>query len=190
MESQMGVMLLEGVVLLPGERITLYLFEPRYIALVEEALQGDRIFAVGNMEKERPMDVFGAGLLTSTMKLKNGTYMVEIEGVHRLRTMKVETFDPLLRVSARALEDVEPANPGESIRKLAASLGSLSAGAGDPGSSLLDLLETPTSLSKLIYLLCGVFMLESNLRQKILEEDSVEKRLTFLCAYIDTFRLN
>jgi Lon protease-like protein len=88
---------LRGAILLPRASLTLTVFEPRYVALLDFALKGDRLIAMvqpaphaGNEEspkgKSFPLRSVGcAGRLTAFSETEDGRYFISLAGVARFR---------------------------------------------------------------------------------------------------------
>jgi len=92
---------LTGVMLLPGTVLPLHIFEPRYRAMVEDALETDRIF--GMIQPVAPQDdnrgpqpgaenlspdlykVGCAGYIEKWEKLPDGRFFIQLKGVNRFR---------------------------------------------------------------------------------------------------------
>jgi Lon protease-like protein len=83
---------LPGVLLLPRGRLPLHVFEPRYRAMVEDALGGNRF--VGMIQpldpESREMQpavypVGCAGRITAFRELEGGRYLITLTGVSRFR---------------------------------------------------------------------------------------------------------
>ncbi len=81
---------LAGVLLLPRGRLPLNIFEPRYIAMVEDALKGQRM--VGMVQPTspgiagKPCEVFAtgcAGRIVSFSETDDGRYLITLAGVSR-----------------------------------------------------------------------------------------------------------
>lgn len=89
---------LPGVVLLPGTLLPLHIFEPRYRALVADALAGDRMIGMAMLKRgweERDSDppihaVGGAGEIVESEKLEDGRYNILLEGRFRYRILGEE----------------------------------------------------------------------------------------------------
>lgn len=94
---------LTGVLLLPGTVLPLHVFEPRYRAMVEDTLSGDRVFGMiqpfAPQQDNRPMpgaesqkpDLYKvgcAGYIEKWEKLPEGRFFVELRGVNRFRFEK------------------------------------------------------------------------------------------------------
>jgi uncharacterized protein len=96
----LAVFPLTGVLLLPGTVLPLHIFEPRYRAMVEDALSADRVFGMiqpfapqqdnrplPGAENEKP-DLYKigcAGYIEKWEKLPEGRFFVQLRGVNRFR---------------------------------------------------------------------------------------------------------
>jgi Lon protease-like protein len=91
---------LTGVLLLPGTVLPLHVFEPRYRAMVEDSLSGDRVFGMIQpftpQHDNRPLpgaettkpDLYSvgcAGYIEKWEKLPEGRFFVQLRGVNRFR---------------------------------------------------------------------------------------------------------
>ncbi len=94
---------LSGAVLLPRGRLPLHIFEPRYLALVEDCLKSDRRL-IGMIQPRGDgaalAQVGCAGRLTSFSETEDGRYMVTLTGIARfvLRD-EVPGFPPYRRAT-------------------------------------------------------------------------------------------
>jgi Lon protease-like protein len=115
---------LPNLVMFPHVMQALHIFEPRYRALVEEAVEGDRLIALGVLAPGWEQNYEGRPALRSTaclcriathQRTKQGTYNVLVLGVRRLRLIDELPPKKLFRVcEAEILDDYEPeaAAPG------------------------------------------------------------------------------
>jgi Lon protease-like protein len=115
---------LPNLVMFPHVMQALHIFEPRYRALVEEAVEGDRLIALGVLAPGWEQNYEGRPALRSTaclcriathQRTKQGTYNVLVLGVRRLRLIDELPPKKLFRVcEAEILDDYEPetASPG------------------------------------------------------------------------------
>src|SRR4051794_30821611 len=85
---------LPNVVLFPNVFLPLHIFEPRYRAMVADALAGDRIIGMtllqpgfeGDYEGRPPVYAIGcAGLITHSEVLPDGRYNIVLRGLERFR---------------------------------------------------------------------------------------------------------
>ena len=75
---------IEGAIVLPGSRIPLMVFEPRYIALLEDCLGQGRLF--GLIQPDAQGDLAAVGTLvrvTAFAETGDGRFLITIEGMHR-----------------------------------------------------------------------------------------------------------
>ena len=86
---------LTGVLLLPGGRLPLNIFEPRYLAMTEDALSGNRM--IGIIQPSDPLSrasvppvypIGCAGRITSFSETDDGRYLITLTGVCRFETVR------------------------------------------------------------------------------------------------------
>jgi hypothetical protein len=95
---------LPGALLLPRARLPLHIFEPRYLAMVDDTLktQARLIGMIQPFEApggaDRLHSIGCAGRLTAFSETEDGRYMVTLSGVSRFRVLReVEGFPPYRR---------------------------------------------------------------------------------------------
>jgi Lon protease-like protein len=99
---------LPGALLLPRARLPLHIFEPRYLAMLDDTMKtGHRLIGmiqpreVPGSERggERKLHSIGcAGRLTAFSETEDGRYMITLSGVSRFRVVReVAGFTPYLR---------------------------------------------------------------------------------------------
>ena len=84
---------LPGALLLPRSKLPLNIFEPRYLAMVEDALGAGRMIAMIQPDASAPVTTKGPGLfrvgclgrLTSFSETEDGRYQITLAGVTRFR---------------------------------------------------------------------------------------------------------
>ena len=113
---------LEVTMLFPGVSRPLYIFEPRYRAMVADALKGDRIIGMvmlkpgyeANYEGRPPIYEIGcAGVITDVEELSGGRFNIVLRGLVKFRVTGEDQSRPyrLARVDAipEVLDDAEKA---------------------------------------------------------------------------------
>ncbi len=97
---------LPGALLLPRARLPLHIFEPRYLAMLDDCLKtgapADRAWssrATARPGRRGELQAIGcAGRLTGFSETEDGRYMISLTGISRFRLMRqVEGFAPYLR---------------------------------------------------------------------------------------------
>lgn len=102
---------LSGALLLPRGHMPLNVFEPRYLAMVDAALGGDRVIGIIQPEGEGPADdaapplrsVGCAGRITSYSETGDGRYLITLTGIARfavLEELRTDTPYRMCRVTA------------------------------------------------------------------------------------------
>jgi Lon protease-like protein len=88
---------LTGVLLLPGSQLPLNIFEPRYLAMFDDALAGNRLIGMiqpsfgeirdeaGQAHVQALCQVGCAGRITSFAEMEDGRYIVSLTGICRFR---------------------------------------------------------------------------------------------------------
>jgi Lon protease-like protein len=100
---------LPGALLLPRARLPLHIFEPRYLAMLDDALKvPDRLIGMIQPVKGRDTangpalyQIGCAGRVTQFSETEDGRYMITLTGISRFRVVdEVEGFTPYRRVRA------------------------------------------------------------------------------------------
>lgn len=119
---------LRGALLLPRSRLPLHIFEPRYLALLDDALKTQHRL-VGMIqpraghgdEVHRLHSVGCAGRVTAFSETEDGRYMITLAGVSRFRVESVQAgFEPYLKCDAgwdAFSHDLGPVEPGGTFNR-------------------------------------------------------------------------
>jgi Lon protease-like protein len=91
--GEIPVFPLAGALLLPAGRLPLNIFEPRYLAMIEDALGADRVLGMIQGDASRPRTdrgtaIYGVGCLgriTSFSETDDGRYLITLSGLLRFR---------------------------------------------------------------------------------------------------------
>lgn len=91
---------LPGALLLPRARLPLHIFEPRYLAMVDDVLKTqDRLIGMVQPCGTRGLHLIGcAGRLTGFSETEDGRYMITLSGISRYRLREeIVGFTPYRR---------------------------------------------------------------------------------------------
>jgi Lon protease-like protein len=96
---------LAGALLFPRAQLPLHIFEPRYRAMVRDALAGDKLIAmVQSKDGQEPPQLFGTGCLgeiVSSEELPDGRFNIVLEGTQRFRiAAEADVTTPYRQVDA------------------------------------------------------------------------------------------
>ena len=184
---------LPGVALFPDLPLPLHIFEPRYKAMVKDALSGDRLIGIVQVRPNQdgvPPPVFSigcAGRIEAVSQLGDGRSNIVLRGVCRFAIEKeVEDSEAPYRV-ARVHPLIESILDEEALTdSLAHVLNEI--GQIDEGMSLLARTdEAPKAL--VINMLAQLLPLGDLERQSLIEAPSVDERAQLLAQILDFARL-
>jgi Lon protease-like protein len=106
---------LSGVLLLPRGKLPLNIFEPRYLAMTEDAVKSDRLIGMvqpveeGAAGDQPPVFPIGcAGRITQFSETEDGRYLITLTGICRFR---IERELPLFCGYRRVAPDFSPFRP-------------------------------------------------------------------------------
>lgn len=188
-----GVMPLPNCTLFPHGGLPLYIFEPRYRNMLKDALEGDCFFAVARLigEEGNPSEcvapVGTIGLVRASREQEDGTSQLLLHGVMRVRFTEwhddrdypyagiepeVSFFTPENQ-SAAAMKTLRGAVE-DAIRPLPEDV---QAGV----FALLDRAEDPGLMTDIV---SQQFIHEPDIRQQLLEMESVGARIPVICEYL------
>jgi Lon protease-like protein len=177
---------LPSAVLFPHSAIPLHIFEPRYRALVRDALGGDRVMALAQLDpgweaqyEGRPtlQPILCAGLIAWSEVLPDGRFNILLQGVCRARMLEELGPDKLYReVRVQLLPD--PPYQGPEEERLRQAVFELSGRV--PASFAENLLPVVAHSSggALADVVAAALVPEPQRRQQLLSELDVRERLT------------
>lgn len=171
---------LPDVVLFPRTVLPLHVFEPRYLALVSDAMESDRLLGVVRLEPGWEADyygnpplssVFGVGEIVRHELAPEGRNNILLKGLARVRLLGERESERGYRVvSAEVMEEVEGASAGQlaTVRQLFASILAGIEGADLEQASVLFDAELPPGL--LLDAIATAAPIASSLKQQLLEQ--------------------
>ena len=112
MSERLPIFPLTGAILYPGLQLPLHIFEPRYRALVSDALVKDR--RIGMIQPQRPAEraplftIGCVGRIGDVEALEDGRYNIVLEGEARFRLLReLDTTTAYRQVEAELLDEPE-----------------------------------------------------------------------------------
>jgi len=194
--DELSIFPLPNVTLFPGAALPLHVFEPRYRALVADALARRKILAVARLEPGfephydgRPpvFDVCGVGAIEHYKQRSDGRFDIELRGLARVRI--VEELPPVRayrQVRARLLEDlpVEPALVAAWQVKLGSLWERLASHLPEPVRDLRALTRGADDASAYADRLAAAMVADPEACQRLLSEADPAERLRLLTARV------
>jgi Lon protease-like protein len=212
--SEMGIMVLPNATLFPHTILPLYIFEPRYRAMLADALASHRFFSVAlqrpDRTRETPSEIAGVGIIRASVQNKDGTSQLIVQGMTRIhlgkmvqskpyRVHEIEVFQPktikpaiakALMGKARELIKIifdEGLYPGaELLKKLPSSEcdATLNAQATDSYQHFLRQIEQLEDPEVFVDAVGGTLLTSPAERQVLLEAPEIEERLKHLAHFL------
>jgi Lon protease-like protein len=182
--SQLPMIVLDRVYLLPGGIQPLYIFEQRYRDMLNLALSTSRMFAIGDRRRDGSLRlVTTAGLITSSFQAADGTSQLILQGIHRMRITGLEQEEPFIIASVEPITtDREPA---EEIIQLAEEADRLigriiSDEIKDHLSELRQMMQARNDPAYTCDLIASLAVHRPSVSRAILEEKRLVRRLRLL----------
>ena len=183
------VMTLGNCVFLPQQLLPLRIFEPRYRLMLKEALAGNRMFAVSQLDEdnlspdneEPPCPFTCVGRIAGHVELEDGTSHLVLEGLRRAKVLKVQRRTPYPRLEIVPLPEDEIADPHGCTREIARIMAfseQLIAELGDEAQPLIERLRGLTNQPGLLAdAAAGHLVTDTAVRRQLLECLSPMNRL-------------
>lgn len=183
------VMTLGDCVLLPQQLLPLRIFEPRYRKMLQDALAGNRLFAVSQLDEESlapdnaepPCPFTCVGRIVGHVELPDGTSHLVLEGLRRARVIKVQRRTPYPRLEIAPVVDEELPPAAVTMREVARILAlseRIVAGLGAEAQPLLERLRGLTNQPGALADAAAGHLVEATVvRRTLLECLSPERRL-------------
>jgi Lon protease-like protein len=190
---------LPNLVLFPHVLQPLHIFEPRYRQLMEDALDDDRMMALAllrpgweeDYHKQPPIHpVVCIGKILNEEKFGDGRYNLMLQGLCRARIDKELQTDRLYRVGhVHLMPDSpikSPKRESEVRKQLGKQLGSWFANHPTALGQLNKLLQSALPSGALCDIFSFALPIDSELKQQLLEQTDVERRVHHLIEHLQT----
>ncbi|MCC5951241.1 MAG: LON peptidase substrate-binding domain-containing protein [Acidimicrobiia bacterium] len=185
-----------GTVLLPGVGLPLHVFEPRYRALVEDCMAGEREFGVVLIERgsevgggEVRSDVGTVATILEAVPFDDGRWALVTGGTRRIRVTEWLTDDPYPRAEVEDWPEPEAADPDATrsavaavtakVRRLLAAQAELGAAAAP---ATVELADDPALALHQVAAVSGLGPLDA---QQVLSADSIKERVLLVDRFVD-----
>jgi Lon protease-like protein len=185
--ATLPVMVLPGVTLFPNALLPLHIFESRYRLMLEEALGDCRMLAMAMTrdKQEREVEpIAGAGLVRACIRNDDGTSNLILQGVSRVRFTGWEQTEPFRIARIEPVQSRE--GDQENIESRVTQLHALCARFKEQGIELPSQFEAYlnqiSNIGVITDLVASTLVADSRVRQMLLEEVDIPKRLEKLLA--------
>ncbi|MGI8821004.1 MAG: LON peptidase substrate-binding domain-containing protein [Chthoniobacterales bacterium] len=188
------VMPLPGALLFPHALLPLYIFEPRYRAMLKHVLDHHRMFCVALIDSQRAewrsvhdfSRVTAVGLIRACVGRPDGSSNLILQGLRRVRftsfpqeePFPIARIEPLVSVTADA---AEAEALGTRVLEFYTRFKRKGRHLPAQVDAYLSQLRDPEMLADLM---AATFISDASRRQRLLEELSVAQRLRLLIEYL------
>jgi Lon protease-like protein len=194
--DEVPVMPLPGALLFPHALLPLYIFETRYRAMLQHALDGNRMFCPALIKPHRSEwhsvgdfhDVAAVGLIRACVGRGDGTSNLILQGLQRVRFVGFRQERPFPIAKIEPLASVAPTSRAETetLGRRVLALYNQFKGKGRQFPEKVDLylsdLHDPEMLADLM---AATFISDPSRRQQLLEQLSVQQRLRLVIRYLN-----
>jgi Lon protease-like protein len=180
-------MVLPGAVLFPNTILPLRIFEPRYRAMLQWALERDRMFSVALMKPDiieaKTEDQFfhtaGVGLIAASVTQTDGTSNLMLHGLARVRFTGFSQRAPFRIAQIQPLSEIatEPTRLGDFAEKLRAQIAGVRMGGSALQATFTDAIMDIKDPGVLADTIANSLVADAGQRQRLLEERNTEARL-------------
>jgi len=187
-------MLLPDCTLFPHGGLPLHIFEPRYRQMLADVLESDCIFAVARLTGEETSDpascaagVGTIGLVRASREQEDGTSRLLLHGVMRVRFTEWHSERPYPFASIEPVISIfEPENQAVAAMKTlrGAVEDAIRPLPDDVKNGVFELLDRADGPELMTDIVCQQFIHDPDLRQGLLETESVGCRIPVICEYL------
>lgn len=185
-----------GVIIFPGQEITIDVGRPKSLAAIEEANNyfDGHVWVVSQrevfIEDPREIDLYEVGTLcrVKTVKNKEGYKVVTFEGLERARLVHFSDNDTMVFVTVEPMKDISTNAQEELalVRSIAKEFEGLNIQNTKVPAEIIRQLTVGVSATQLADQIAQYFPLPIDRRQKLLEEVRVNERLLMIIHEIAT----
>lgn len=187
-------MALRETLLIPHSMLPLRIFEERYRQMLQHCLDHDRMFCVAlvnhGIEEWRTVEDFhhvaGVGLIRVARAQEDGTFLLVLQGIARVRLMNFVQHTPfpiaqIRELPAQVPNVVEADALGAKVIELCKSLQEKSPAVPDKIAREIEHMQNPGVLADVV---ANTFIGNPYRRQNLLEQPVVSDRLRLLIDYL------
>lgn len=190
--SAIPVMLLPQCNVFPHGLLPLYIFEPRYRAMLQHALKTDRLLCIGNLqpnddanppeEDERIGPFSTAAVIRACVAQPDGTSHLVLQGMQRIRLLSWTQYEPFRIARIEPIETCcrHPSAAARKGQRLLQRVIGLIQQNTDSGRQLAAQLQKLSDPDHLVDFVAANLIRDPEARHPLLGLAEVEERLDFL----------
>jgi Lon protease-like protein len=184
--QEVGIMTLPNAILFPQALLPLYIFEPRYRAMLKESLESQRMFAVALPHDSTaahsslvPHRVAGVGLIRACVDKPDGSSNLILQGVSRVRFTDFVQEKPYYvgRIEVLSTEESNALEVEALSVKVLEMIGAMHDSGDIQAEGLMKFLNEIRDYDALADIVTYSFIEDVESKQKILETLNLRTRL-------------
>jgi Lon protease-like protein len=190
-----GVIILPSCTLFPHGALPLNIFETRYRAMLNDALEADYLFCVANLlGEETPAELASCvspvgtiGLIRSSRELPDGRSSLLLHGVIRVHFLEwIQALPyPKARIAPLISKELPTLEAPLQISKLRHAVDRvLSHFDHEVRTRVEHLLDQAGQSETMVDAVAQQFVHDASLRQHLLEETDIAQRISLICEYL------
>jgi Lon protease-like protein len=162
-----------GLVLLPGERVPLHVFEPRYKELINECINNEAAFGIVLLNSRGTRDVGTTAEVVEVLeRFEDGRLNVVVEGAERFKLLEIRAERSFLTAEIDPLGDDAPLPPDSAYEDCLREYRRVMERTG------LEFEELVPDHRGLAFQVAAQFQMGVDVKQELLEMRSESQRLT------------
>jgi Lon protease-like protein len=181
--DKVAIMTLPNAILFPQALLPLYIFEPRYRAMLKESLESQRMFAVAlphaSSATFTPHRIAGVGLIRACVDKPDGTSNLILQGVSRVRFTDFVQEKPFYvgRIEILSTEESDALEVEALSVKVLEMIGTMHDAGHIQAEGILKFLNEITDYDALADIVTYSFIEDVTRKQDILETLNLRQRL-------------
>jgi Lon protease-like protein len=184
--QEVGIMTLPNAILFPQALLPLYVFEPRYRAMLKESLESQRMFAVALPNDSTatnsalvPHRVAGVGLIRACVDKPDGSSNLILQGVSRVRFTDFVQEKPyyVARIEVLSTEESDALEVEALSVKVLEMIGTMHDAGEIQAEGIMKFLNEIRDYDALADIVTYSFIEDVASKQKILETLNLRQRL-------------
>jgi ATP-dependent Lon protease len=194
-EQILPLLPLRGTVVFPQTLVPLAAALPRSLKLIDQVMSGDRTVAMvlqkdAENENAGPDDIMEVGTIATIhqmMRVPDGTVRLAVQGVDRMRIVEIVEEEPFMMAKVvKAPETTEDTVEIQALSRNAIDLFQRLVGLVPhlPDELITAAVNVDHDPKHLVYLIASNLRMDPEMRQKLLEIDSVGDKLKELNAFV------
>jgi Lon protease-like protein len=178
--EKVGIMTLPNAILFPQALLPLYIFEPRYRAMLKQSLENQRMFAVAlPHHSSEPHRVAGVGLIRACVDKPDGSSNLILQGVSRVRFVDFVQEEPFYvgRIEVLSTEESHALEVEALSVKVLEIIGTMHDAGDIQAEGILKFLNEIKDYDALADIVTYSFIEDVERKQEILETLNLRDRL-------------